>query len=111
VVAAVIDPELENWIWQDNPIVEKALGYAGPSLREELASTGAWPLTSDKPRRPKEALEAELRRRRIPRSSALYRQIAQKISVKNCTDAAFNELRAALQRWFPPVASEPQLEQ
>ena len=101
VAAAVIDPELETWIWQDSPIVEKALGYAGRSLRQELASSGAWPLTSAKPARPKETLEAELRRRRIPRSSALYRQVAQQVSVKNCVDPAFTALRAALQRWFP----------
>jgi hypothetical protein len=101
VVAAVIDPELETWIWQDSPIVEAALGYSGPSLRQALASSGAWPTGSTKPPRPKETLEAELRRRRIPRSSALYRRIMERISIKHCVDPAFVELRSALQRWFP----------
>jgi hypothetical protein len=101
VVAVVLDPELETWIWQDSPIVESVVGYSGSSLRQELASSGAWPLASAKPPRPKEALEAQLRRNRIPRSSALYRQIAERISVKGCVDPAFAELRTALQRWFP----------
>lgn len=101
VVAVVLDPELETWIWQDSPIVESVVGYSGSSLRRELASSGAWPLESAKPLRPKETLEAQLRRNRIPRSSALYRQIAERISVKGCVDPAFAELRTALQRWFP----------
>jgi len=104
IVAVVADPELETWIWQDSPIVESVVGYSGPSLRQELASSGAWPLTSTKPLRPKETLEAELRRNRIPRSSALYRKVAEKISVKNFVDPAFVDLRAALQRWFPLMA-------
>src|ERR1041384_5208766 len=107
VVATVLDPELEVWIWQDSPIVERVLGYQGSSLRQDLASSGAWPPERNKPPRPKETLEAELRRRRIPRSSALYYKIAQQISVKRCVDPAFVELRAALQRWFPPAVAAP----
>src|SRR6185295_7232051 len=74
VVPIVLDPELETWIWQDSPIVESVVGYSGSSLRRELAASGAWPLDLPKPPRPKETLEAELRRNRIPRSSALYRK-------------------------------------
>jgi hypothetical protein len=101
LVAIVMDPELESWIWQDSPVVEAALGHTGPSLRQELAASGAWPLASTKPLRPKHALEAELRRNRIPRSSSLYRKLAERVSVKSCVDPAFVELQAALQRWFP----------
>jgi hypothetical protein len=100
VVAVVMDPELENWMWQDSPVIESVVGYSGPSLRQHLAASGAWPLASAKPPRPKETLEAELRRNRIPRSSALYRKVAEKVSVKSCVDPAFADLRAALQRWF-----------
>jgi hypothetical protein len=101
VVAIVLDPELEAWIWQDSPIIETALGYKGSSLRKDLATSGAWPEASPKPPRPKETLEAELRHNRIPRSSALYRQVAAQISVKGCVDPAFGRLQTALRRWFP----------
>jgi hypothetical protein len=104
-VAVVMDPELEVWIWQDNPTVEKAVGHQGSSLRAALALSGVWPEGSPKPPRPKEALEAVLRRNRVPRSSALYRRVAGQISVNACTDAAFVELRSALRRWFPPPVS------
>lgn len=107
-VAIVMDPEVEVWIWQDNPAVEKAVGHRGSSLRAALAASGVWPEGSPKPPRPKEALEAVLRRNRVPRSSALYRQVAGQISVKACADAAFVELRSALRRWFPPAVSSSQ---
>jgi len=102
VVAVVMDPELETWMWQDSPIVESVVGHSGPSLRQHLAASGAWPLTSAKPLRPKETLEAELRRNRIPRIvGTLYRKVAERVSVKSCVDPAFAELQAALRRWFP----------
>lgn len=105
VAAVVIDPELENWIWQDNPIVERVVGHARPSLRSELAVSGDWPPDSPKPPRPKETLEAVLRRNRVPRSSALYREITRQVSLKGCSDPAFLDLRGALQRWFPATGA------
>jgi hypothetical protein len=106
VAAIVLDPELETWIWQDSPIVQTAVGYSGGSLRQDLASSGAWPVTEAKPPRPKETLEAVLRRNRVPRSSALYHQVAKQISVRNCVDPAFVDLRASLQRWFPATSTK-----
>lgn len=35
------------------------------------------------------------------RSSALYEQIASRISLKRCHDTAFVRLRSQLQKWFP----------
>ena len=64
VAAIVLEPELETWMWQDNKIVEAAVGYAGPSLRQELEKRGAWPSAAPKPPRPKETLEAVLRENR-----------------------------------------------
>lgn len=53
-----------------------------------------------KPVRPKEAMEDALRSVRLPRSSALYRQLAQQVSLSRCTDESFLKLRKILQTWF-----------
>jgi hypothetical protein len=53
-----------------------------------------------KPKRPKEALEQALRLARKSRSSSIFRQLAQRVSVKRCTDPAFLKFKATLQRWF-----------
>lgn len=102
VKVIAIDPELENWLWQDKPQVAEALRYTGqPPLRQLLADKGWWPQGAAKPLRPKEAAEWVLRQTRQPRSSSIYQKLAAYISIKGCTDAAFIELHAALQAWFP----------
>jgi hypothetical protein len=53
-----------------------------------------------KPARPKEALEAALRVVRVPRSSAIYKALAEKVSLSRCTDPAFLKLKTVLQQWF-----------
>ncbi|MFB3133348.1 MAG: hypothetical protein ACE10K_12585, partial [Rhodothermales bacterium] len=53
-----------------------------------------------KPQRPKEAVEAVLRATDTPRSSSLYRQLAQKVSLNRCDDPAFLKLKSTLQEWF-----------
>lgn len=98
-----IEPELENWLWQDNPLVATAFRYRGqPALRVLLEQQGLWPAGHVKPPRPKETAEWLLRQTRRPRSSAIYEELASRISVKGCSDAAFLELYATLQAWFPP---------
>ena len=102
VCVVVLDPEIEEWIWQDNPNVERAVGHRGPTnLRADLATSGDWPLTSPKPPRPKEVLEQVVRKNREPRSSALYRRIAAQVSVGKCVSPSFHHLLEALRRWYP----------
>ncbi|HGT3446895.1 TPA: hypothetical protein ACM2Z0_005479, partial [Pseudomonas aeruginosa] len=60
-----------------------------------------WPAGVAKPPRPKEAAEWVLRQTRRPRSSAIYQELAEYISIKGCTDAAFAEMHAAFLAWFP----------
>lgn len=98
----VIDPELEVWVWQDNPHVAAALGYSGNnSLREALRKTNEWPDGQHKPTQPKELFKDVCRRYRTPYNSSLYRDIVEQVSVKHCKDTAFQQLVATLQRWFP----------
>lgn len=101
--AIVITPEVDIWIWGSDNALEVQLHWRSPiHLRRWLQEQGFGFSESGKPERPKEALEAALRHSRSPRSSALYEQIASRISLQQCRDAAFQQLRANLQSWFPP---------
>ena len=98
----VIEPELDVWVWGADNAVESVIEWpAGKSVREWLRERGFAFEANDKPTRPKEALEAAMRIPGLPRSSALYQTIAEKISLRRCTDEAFIRLRKQLVEWFP----------
>jgi hypothetical protein len=101
--AVVIDPELENWVWQNNLHVCNALFYNDkfPVLREQLQKQGFWDKDRLKPQRPKEAVEWVLRKTRTPRSSSIYEKLASQVSLKHCQDGAFQHLLETLRCWFP----------
>ena len=103
--AVVIDPELENWVWQDSLHVCSALGsdMKFAALRAALEAKGFWQPNEAKPDRPKEAVEWVLRQSRMGRSSAIYQDLATRVTAKGCTDQAFHTLKNALLRWFPPA--------
>ncbi len=99
----VIEPELDVWVWGTSNAVEAAIEWPnGPGIRDWLHKNGFTFETTSKPTRPKEALEAALKVPGLPRSSALYQRIAEKISLRRCSDAAFIRLRNRLTHWFPP---------
>lgn len=100
--AIVIEPELEAWVWSDSPVVDTILGWQGkqPDLRQWLISQSLLDPDDAKPRRPKEAAQAALRLAQKPRSSALYRQLAETVSLERCVDPSFAKLKSTLQRWF-----------
>ena len=98
----VLAPELEVWVWGPSPHVAACLGWEDrtPDLRTWLQSTGHWPATAAKPIDPKAAMEAALRQVRRPRSSAIYAQLASKVSLHGHTEPAFVALIGTLQEWF-----------
>jgi hypothetical protein len=99
--AIVIEPELDVWMWGSDNAVEETIGWpSGKGVREWLRGNGFTFHPNDKPLRPKEAMEAVLRELQKPRSSALYRRVASKISLRRCTDPAFQRLRQQLTTWF-----------
>jgi len=101
--AIVIEPELEVWAWSDSPHVDTILGWGArsPSLRTVLRQEDFYRENAVKPEKPKEAFEYALRIAGKPRSSALYRHIAEKVSLDRCVDTSFTKLRTTLQTWFP----------
>ena len=106
--AIVIDPELENWIWSDSPEVDATLGWQGIStpLRTWLKEKNLLADHSLKPSPPKKAFEDALKQVRKPRSASIYKQIADKVSLKRCQDPAFLKLKGTLADWFAVNKSE-----
>jgi hypothetical protein len=100
--AIVIEPEVDVWMWGSDNAVQQVIGWASPpAVREWLKQRGFELNRDGKPLRPKEAMDAVTKESDQPRSSALYEEIAGKISLQRCTDAAFQRLRHQLILWFP----------
>jgi hypothetical protein len=101
--AIVLDPELETWVWSDSPEVDKTLGWAerAPGLRRWLREQGLWSADAAKPHDPKMAMVRALKAAGRRRSPAIFRQLAERVSLRRCSDPAFIKLTATLQRWFP----------
>lgn len=98
--AVVIDPELEVWVWSDSPHVGPGLGLE-KSSKDWLQDEGFLQPGQIKPVQPKEAVERALRSARRPRSSAIYLDLARRVSTSRCSDSAFLKLRNTLRVWFP----------
>jgi hypothetical protein len=98
----VIDPELEVWVWSRSPHIANALGWSEgeSSLRNWLVQNGLAQDENAKPNRPKEAMEAALRQVKKPRSSSIYQQIAERVSLQGHTEPAFLKLKTLLSSWF-----------
>ncbi len=108
--AVVIDPELEQWVWTDSPHVADVLGWHGrtPVLRGWLEAEGYWDPGRIKPATPQRALDAALRRVQKRRSSAIFQELARRVSFTTCIDPAFLKLKNTLQQWFPSDVPGPE---
>lgn len=98
----VLVPELESWVWSDSPHVSRHLGWPGTltELRAWLVQHNQWNASDPKPHDPKAAVEAVCRHVHKPRSSAVYRALAEHVSFQRCTDPAFLRFRRILEGWF-----------
>ncbi len=101
--AIAIDPELEIWLWSLSPHLDSILGWQGksPNLRTWLQEKSFVSGGQIKPSDPKAALEQALRTVKKARSSSIYQQVAQRVSLERCIDASFIQLKQTLQTWFP----------
>ena len=101
--SVVIEPELEAWVFSRSNRVPAGLGWTGSSrdLRLALHGEDLWPSGHVKPPDPKAAMEWVLRRSKMARSSAIYADLAENVSTKNCMDPAFDKFRKTLKGWFP----------
>ncbi|MFV8752117.1 methylation-associated defense system protein MAD4 [Nannocystaceae bacterium ST9] len=98
----VVQPEVDIWLWSDSPHSATAMGWRSwDELRPALTTEGWLNEGQVKPEQPKEAAEWALRKRQIRRSPALYRKIAEAVSIRRCEDRAVECLLETLRRWFP----------
>ncbi|MBN2580813.1 MAG: hypothetical protein JXB10_17640 [Pirellulales bacterium] len=100
--AIVLDPELEMWVWSDSPEVDEVLGWSGrsPCLRDWLCQQGYLSTLGNKPSDPKSAFLAALRKSRKQKSSMVFFELAQRVSMHRCIDQSFIKLKSVLQKWF-----------
>jgi len=97
----VIDPELENWIWVKSARLAEIINWENiDSLYQWLSDQEYLTDESPKPKRPKEAFEAALYISKKRRSSSIYKQIASRVSFRNCTDQSFLKFIQCMNDWF-----------
>ena len=99
----VLTPELEARVWSRSPHVGDVMGWKdqNSTLRRWLIEQNWLQEGEIKPERPKEAFLAALYHTRTPRSSSLYQQIAERVSLSQCVDESFLEFKDVLRGWFP----------
>ena len=98
----VFDPELEIWAWTKSPHLAKHLGWDNiTELVSFVKAHGYWTPSNEKPERPKEAVEIALREKHIPRSSAIYKKIAETVSFESCQESSFLKFKQIMRSWFP----------
>jgi hypothetical protein len=97
----VIDPELENWIWVRSSQLAEIINWENiESLYQWLSDQEYLTDERSKPKRPKEAFEAALYISKKRRSSSIYKQIASRVSFRNCTDQSFLKFIQCMSNWF-----------
>lgn len=102
-----IDPEIEVWVWSDSPHVARELGWASmQELRGWLRTRELWTEDRHKPAEPKEAFLRAIHERAIPKSPALFRNLASSVGFGRCSDLAFARLLSILRAWFSPSRDE-----
>lgn len=103
--AIAIDPELENWvgICLASPTTQQIVGWPkrGKDLKDHFREKGSLHAGVRKLDKPKETFHEALRLAKVPRSAALYFELAKRSPIMNCVDPAFSKLRRALETWFP----------
>jgi len=100
--AVVIAPELEIWVWSDSPQVDLVLRWRETiPLRDWLQDRNLLEKGAFKPADPKRALETVRRAAGLPRSPALFSDLARSVGTDRCSDPAFAKLKHCLRVWFP----------
>ncbi|MCS7209263.1 MAG: DUF4276 family protein [Fimbriimonadales bacterium] len=95
VAVIVIQPELESWVFSPSPHVVEVIADGRREIYDRHCAN-----RSGKPPRPKETMQQILREAGVPRSSALFYELARRVSLRSCADPAFQKLTRVLLRWF-----------
>ncbi|MCI0539461.1 MAG: hypothetical protein L0Z50_29985 [Verrucomicrobiales bacterium] len=110
VAAIVIEPEIEAWlrfrslhlhslVKQRARRSQQMTELLFPDVvKDAINHTGGE--AAGKPHRPKETFETLLQEFGIPRSNALYKELAARESLDACSVDSFNRFKTQLQAWF-----------
>lgn len=103
----VLVPELEAWVWSESQKVDELLNWQGrqPDLRNWLANQKLWGNDETgnrltKPGDPKTAMKKALIEVQKPLSSATFRNLAEQVSFRRCSDPSFLRFKNSLIEWF-----------
>lgn len=96
----IFNPEVEVWLWIDSPHFYKIFKHQSFEETKEELNRHNFNFRSGKPEKPKEAFEFLLRGQKIPRSSSIYKLIAEKASFSDCVDPSFQKFITRLKEWF-----------
>ena len=97
----VFEPELEIWVWINSDCMAKVIGWNDfYNLKSYIIKNGLWQREKPKPDRPKKAFNLALKHVKIPRSSSLFKEIADNVDFGGCTERSFLSVRKILQKWF-----------
>lgn len=102
-LVVVPEPEIDAWIWaKNNTHVSASLGADWEQIMSIARAHSWWMPDEPKPSRPKELLDAVVYKVKNQRhhTSGIFAQIAKQISLNNCVDPAFNEMKLWLQEIF-----------
>jgi hypothetical protein len=100
--AVVLYPELESWVWSTSPEIATCLGWEDDAaLRTWLRDKGFLTDDAPKPDDPKQAMEQSLRMVRKRHSPAIFRKLAETVSIKRCEDTSFQRFLEIVRLWFP----------
>jgi hypothetical protein len=98
--AIVIAPECENWIWVKDQHLKPAINWKDSKTAIDSIEEHGFKTLNNKPVRPKEAFEYVLKQVNTPRSSSIFKKIAERASINQCTDPAFSKMIEKLTDWF-----------
>lgn len=96
----VIKPELETWLMSENTHLPRIF-RCPENYRHLLGAAGLWPTNAQKPPDPKAALDHLRQHHKARAANAEFGKLAAAISVRQCQDPAFIQLRDQLRTWFP----------
>ncbi len=96
VAVIVISPELESWVFSPSRRVAEVIA----DNQREIYNKYYDPTTRGKPTHPKETMLQIMREAKVQRSSALFYELAQNVSLEGCSDRAFQKLVGVLREWF-----------
>lgn len=97
----IIEPELEAWLFRGHMHFREVVKAGTPGLLTWLHETNAMD-HGGKPDDPKAAIEGYLEAFRVPPSSANYRLVASRASLRpeTCQSRSYGELVVSLRQWF-----------